>query len=351
MARKPKKLSQIELDNHFKVFKSALETKIASYKVPKDTDSLVLQKKQFNQMFALEKQFRNELVNHRFGEFAFSAFINYIIETKRNILSARPYFRERHTTFTAKISRAFKTRNHKLLYKFKYNYRFISYVMSLRDWSQDSSLVQIYKQVQSIRDEICTMNLPLAISRAHLFYKKTPKGSHLTYMDMVQIAGIGLGQGVDKFVPPFSRTWRAVAIGRIIGDLILAYSGTTIHLYPRSKRLLYKANKLLGRGEVESGDFITLAKKISADPDPQLQTTPIELSELLSATTSAVSDDTPIGGEEGEDQLRLIDQFEAPPEIFRPDIQVEYEEQSETLKLAMTFLPLLEVKLLKLKGV
>jgi DNA-directed RNA polymerase specialized sigma subunit len=43
-------------------------------------------------------------------------------------------------------------------------------------------------------------------------------------MDLVQIAVEGLISAVDKFVLPFSRAFRAVAIGRITGNFITSYS-------------------------------------------------------------------------------------------------------------------------------
>jgi hypothetical protein len=108
------------------------------------------------------------------------------------------------------------------------------------------------------------MNAPLAIAQATKFFKKTPK-SHMTRMDLIQVAMEGLASGVDKYVCPYrNKSYRQVLIGRIKGNLIEAYSETMIHFYPSDKRKLYNANKAMREFSVEQQvDFKGLAKRIN----------------------------------------------------------------------------------------
>ena len=59
------------------------------------------------------------------------------------------------------------------------------------------------------------MNAPLAIAQATKFFKKTPR-SHMTRMDLIQVAMEGLTAGVDKYSGPYMPDlYPQVLIGRI----------------------------------------------------------------------------------------------------------------------------------------
>ena len=153
----------------------------------------------------------------------FRDFIKYICEERKNILAARPFFRERQAIFTSKVSNALRDRSEVNLSKFHFNFQFIKFTMKARNWGKDSQIRNLYNQIDSLRTEIIEMNMPLAISRTRIFYSKTPP-SQLSYMDFVQIGAEGLMSAVDKFCLPYSKVFRSVIIGRIVGNYIESYS-------------------------------------------------------------------------------------------------------------------------------
>ena len=117
-------LDDIDQD-HLKQFASSLEKVIAKYCIPKKKDFLEVQKEQVERLVALEKEFREAIVQHKYGTFVYEKFIKFIHETKRNILAARPYYRERQPVFSKRISVALKNRDVVELQKFHFNYNFI----------------------------------------------------------------------------------------------------------------------------------------------------------------------------------------------------------------------------------
>jgi RNA polymerase sigma factor (sigma-70 family) len=332
-------------DSHFRQFASSLEAAIARYDQPDDVDFLKLQKSQVEELVATEREFRKVLIAHSLGDKMYRAFIEYICDEKRNILAARPFFRERQGVFTDAISEALKARSVKKLQKFNFNFHFIQFVLGSNDWKPRSRLVLIAQRVSEIREELVTMNMPLAISRARIFYSRTPR-AHLEYMDLVQISCEGLMSAIDKFVPPYTRAFRSTAIGRMTGNFIENYSETLIHFYPVDKRKIYRANKLLRR-QTEGMDMTRLTTMVNDGVDSPGLTNPTELAGLLAAQ-SCVSTDQPLS--EGEEEVRVQDRFAAPVEC-QPDVICEKMNTYRSLNAAIETLSVLDKKILTLKGV
>jgi len=214
-------------DPHFRQFANSLESAIANYR-KKDSkkflvDFFLQQKKQVETLIALERDFRHALIGHSEGVKIYREFVDYICNKRKNILDARPYFRERQNVFTQQISDALRRKSERALFRFNFNYRFIQFVLSRRVWKPKSRISKLAREITKVRNELIVTNMPLAISRARIFYGRTPK-AHLAYMDFIQIACEGLMSGIDKFVPPFSRAFRAVAIGRMTGNFIDQFS-------------------------------------------------------------------------------------------------------------------------------
>src|SRR5690606_19734709 len=164
--------------------------------------------------------------------------------------------------FTEFISPVFQRADFRGLYPFAANYEFISYALSLVDWPNDHELVQLGKRIEALRVELATQNMPLAISRARIFWSRTPE-SHLSYMDLVQETATGLLAAIDKFTPPYTTVFRSVIISRCLGNLISAYNQTSMHFYPSDRRKLYRANKMLARHEGEP-DFERVARSVNS---------------------------------------------------------------------------------------
>lgn len=224
------------MDPTYKTFCENLELCLSGHEdgMPADEDLLVRQRNQIRNLVRLETEFRDAVLASRWGEDVYRDFVTYILHTKRNILAARPFFRERHTVFTRFISKAFKEGNHKPLLRFRFNWSFIAWALNSRPWPKNSKVVKIANAVNKQRMDILEQNLPLAISQARIFWGKVPR-SHLSYMDIVQIQAQGLLLAVDKFVPPNDarlsekqslaryRSFRAVAIGIMRRDRVNHY--------------------------------------------------------------------------------------------------------------------------------
>lgn len=335
-------------DPHFRYFASSLKRARERFAQPDDETFLAAQKRQVETLVHLERQFKRALIGHAYGSGVYKAFIAHICDERRNILDARPFFRERQSVFTKRISAALRKRNARKLQRFSFNYRFVRFALAARKWHPGSIMVKLGEQIRAIREELITVNMPLAISRARIFFARTPK-AHLSYMDLIQIAAEGLMSGIDKFVPPFSKAFRSVAIGRMTGNFIEHYSETAIHFYPVDKRKIYRANKLVGRtpGAV---DFEDLAAKVNEGvEEPGHKTTPAEIADLMAAASVVSTDAQPPSGDD-EDAPRPSDRFAAPAET-QPDVQVERADALRSLAQALPKLSVFDRKLLRLRGV
>lgn len=332
-------------DDHFRKFAASLERAIEKYGDLPEEDLLERQKRQVDTLVALEDEFRKTLIKHRWGRAIYKEFIKHICEEKANILAARPYFRERQGVFTSEISVALKNKAEKSLYRFHFNYQFILFVMKARNWPKGGKINKLYQKISDLRTEIVEMNMPLGISRARIFWSRTPK-AQLTYMDLIQISCEGLMSAVDKFVLPYSRVFRSVAIGRMVGNFIENYSETFVHFYPKDKRKIYRANKLVGKFASEV-DFERLAAEVNDGVDASHTTTAAEIADLMAAA-SCVSMDGMV--QVDPDMPEPVDRFAAPEES-RPDVQAEMNEAAISMHDAIQHLTTFERKLLRLKGI
>lgn len=331
-------------DEHFRHFTGVLERAIKQYGDLSEETLLQRQKRQVETLVSLEKKFRLTLIRHAWGPGVYKAFVRFICDEKRNILAARPYFRERQEVFTKKISKALKKRADRSLYRFHFNYQFILFALKARKW-RGGDIVRLEEEIAAIRKELIEMNMPLAISRARIFWSRTPK-AQLSYMDLVQISCEGLMSAVDKFCLPYSKVFRSVAIGRMVGNFIENYSETLLHFYPRDKRKIYRANKLVSKFGNQV-DFSALAEQVNEGVDKVHQTSAIEIAELMAAASCVSTDSTATNT---PDAPEAVERFAA-PESLQPDIMVEKADSMYALEEALKCLTMFERKLLKLKGV
>lgn len=332
-------------DGHFRFFADSLSNSIERLG-KKDTKAfLAHQKMQVETLVKTENKLRRILSKGKFGKTVYKKFIKFICEDKKNILYARPFFRERQKIFTSKIAKALKKGDIGALQKFHFNYQFIKFLVESRNWAKSSEVLRIVKEIEQLREDLVVLNMPLAISRARIFYSRTPP-SQLSYMDLIQIAAEGLISAIDKFVLPFSKVFRAVAIGRITGNFISDYSQTLIHFFPKYKKILYRYNKAVGRMGANA-PLSDLTANINEGLTKKQRTTQAEVADLAAAA-STVSADTTVAVD--PDIAESISRFAA-PESGRPDIIVENEDAMNSFKAAIKNLSLLERKALALKGV
>jgi DNA-directed RNA polymerase specialized sigma subunit len=307
------------------------------------------QKQQFEELVAAERIFHETVLSYRISTEIYKRFIQLIRITNNNILSARPYFRESSDTFSAKITPALKAKDPEAIKPFGINFHFVKFCKDhwIGIWPKKLELQ--YKRVERARTILVQNNMALAVNRAKIFYRKTPKG-HLSFTDMIEISAMGLCAGIDKYVGEFKKNFIGVCIGRIVGNLIDAYSETVMHFYPQDRRILYRANSIRGRQGIH--DVSELAevvnKSFAADllegktaPKPVSVT---ELSYLMSAA-SLISADSNVG-EEGFDIYS-----------YTPDPTENAEQQlGKKQEMARIFrfarkLPLINQKVLRLKGI
>ena len=225
--------------------------------------------------------------------------------------------------------------------------------MDSRKWGKNSEFTKLFNDIKKAREELITQNLPLAISKARSFWSWTPE-SHLTYMDLVDIAAEGLILAVDKYVLPpagFSKVFRSVIIGRATSGFIEEYSNTIIHFYPSDKNKIYKANKLLKTNQdKDSVDYEKLAEELNkTDSD----TNPEDIRGLLTPALT-VSADAPIKAlSQGNDGnlAKTLANFIGIEAKLQPDHISEANDLTAKLSHAILALTLFEKKFLLLKGV
>lgn len=316
-------------------------------------NSTEIQKKQVEDLLDAEIKFRETILKYRQSTEIYKKFLQKICIVNKNILSARPYFRETAVAFSKKITPAIKANDIDSLKTFDINYQFIKFVRDNWLGPFPKRAEQLFERVHKARTLLIEDNMPLAINRAKLFYRKTPK-SHLTLMDMIGICGMGLAAGIDKWCGAYTPVFRSVCIGRMVGNLIDAYSETMLHFYPSDKRILYKAHTIRGRKGIEEIKALTEAVNQSFKDDekegksiPKGEVTVSELSYLMSAA-STVSADNTVTVNDGE-EFGVYDYTADETQ----DIEAQYMEMESTAQMLSlaSKLPMMHRKVLKLKGI
>lgn len=339
---------------HFRRFATALEARLKKY--PKDPkEALKLQKKQVETLISLEAKWKEQACKRDGGKRLYGAFITHIIHQRKNILDARPFFRERQTVFMKKIAPALREGDWARLASFRINWTFIS--LALKEFNnKPQKLAKLAGEISDLRKELVEANLPLIIVRSRIFWGKTPK-SHLSFMDMISIATEGLISAVDKFVPPFTKVFASVASFRACGNLIEMYNSTMLHFWPSDRRKLYRANSFLARHPHGAEVSEDLVKEVNKDAPPRQLADETEIRALMLAASTVSADaaaPAPVislfsGGNTGL-PIANISRFAA-PESDRPDVCFEQIEAENMMKRAAATLTLWERKLLRLKGI
>lgn len=335
-----------QFDSSFYTLANDIAKCIARNKKP-DHD----QKRQLNDLLDAEKKLKAEILKfRRQSREIYKKFLQKICIINGNILTARPYFRESSVNFSKYITPAIKANDIEKMKTFTVNYLFLQFARSswLGPFPEKAEL--LFKKVEEKRKLIIENNMPLAVNRAKLFYRKTPR-SHLDLMDLIIISGFGLCQAIDKWsAPEHNKSFGAMCIGRITGPTIEAYSSTVLHFYPNDKKIIYRANSIRGRQGITDIVELTEAvnesfaqdkiKGMSAPPPVTVS----QLSELMqasstvSADTVVNEDGTPVYGYTASD---------------KPSAEVQFIESEEknSVYISISNLPLIQRKLLKLKGI
>ena len=333
---------------HFRAFATSLENLIGPYSKMSPKEAETLQRSQVETLVALEREWREAVVRHRYGRRVYEAFVDHITQERRNILSARPYFRERQQVFMKGIAPALRQRAWRKLAKFDVNWEFVTFAMGAAKWAPKSRVSQLERKIKALRQLVALINMPLAISRVRIFWSRTQK-SHLSFMDMISIAVEGLHSAIDKFCLPYSKVFCSVIIGRCVGNLIQGYSETTLHFYPSDRRKLYRAHKFLNSKQAQDPD--ALVKSVNKDVPRGQHATAEEIQALVLAASTVSTDSKPPAQAEETDLKKDTLTGRAAPDDTRPDVRMENAEASAVMLAAAARLPLFDRKLLRLKGV
>lgn len=308
------------------------------------------QEQQVEELLDAERKFKDTILKYRMSTEIYKMFLQKVRVVNKNILSARPYFRETATSFSKNITPAIKESNIESLKTFDINYQFIKFIRESWRGPFPKRAEELFQRVHRAREILIENNMPLAINRAKLFYRKVPK-SHISLMDMISICGLGLAAGIDKWCGKYTPVFRSVCIGRMVGNLIDSYSETMLHFYPSDKRILYKANSIRGRQGVDEINQLTNAVNSSFAADelegksiPKKDINVSELSYLMSAATTVSVDATV------NDEGYGVYHYTQDPNVDIEGDYIQKESTNQMLTLAKD-LPLLQRKVLALKGI
>jgi DNA-directed RNA polymerase specialized sigma subunit len=348
-------------DDHFNMFAVTLRDTIATMvDVEAEPNLLLRQKFQMETLFALEKEFRKLLVAHKWGLDVYESFIARIANPKEmggngNVLTARPYFREAAVVCIGPICKILQDRNAKKLQKYHFNYNFILFTIKNKNWSLKHPLRKLERQIRNLRQEIIVTNMPLAISRARIFWNsavsRDPK-NNLTYMDLVQLSSEGLAAAVDKYRFPFTQGFRNAIINRVSSVFIESYSATDMHFFPKDKRKLYRGNKFMKRFQ-GTVDFVRLSEYVNEELEPGQRTTPEEIAQLMAAASIGSIDAPIMTGSEGSgnrQETTILDTAAATSDC-EPEERTANAELNHKLAQYIEQLPMFDQKLLRLRGV
>lgn len=328
-----------------------------------DNDGLIGdQKTQVELVMKLERNFIESLKRHSRSSEVYCLFIDFITKELGNILSARPYFRENTADFTKFITPAIKTRNGKRLMEFHGNFMLIKFIADNWGTELPKQSDNIYKKLLKSRNILIENNLPLAINRAKLFYRKVPP-SHLTLLDFINICTHGLITGIDKYNGAYTPVWRSVCIGRMVGFLIYEYSQSLIRMFPSDKKILYRANSLKYKLKIDDISKLTEAVNDSFAQDKlenkQVPKLPITKDYLLTLMNSAspVSADSALDDDSDSDFEGGNNRNTGSIYTYASESQDEVSDEVEKIDLmrkvtkASIGLQLIEKKVIRLKGV
>lgn len=316
------------------------------------------QQAQVERLLELERKFRNDICKYTKATEVYTLFINFVNDKENglgNILSAQSYFREKSVKFSKYISPALRDRDAQTLMEFDINYQLVKFIVDNWGGPLPAKADKCYYQLLESRRILIENNLPLALNRALIFYRKTPR-SHLNLLDLIDICVCGLIVGVDKYADDYKKVWCSVGIGRMVGFMIEEYSKTFIRMYPSDKKILYRANALKYRLKLENVTELTEAVNESFQKDkdegraaPKLPITEIHISTLLNSSTY-ISADSKVNENGVEDEGGgCIYDYTAHPESVHD--QVEKKDMLQKVLEASGDLEMIEKKIIRLKGV
>jgi hypothetical protein len=310
------------------------------------------QKAQVERLMTLEKRFQKRIRPYSRTITVYQKFIDHIVIVHGNILNAQSYFREKKEALNKGISPAIKNRDVYKLMNFHINFQMIQFIKDNWGSPLPKELNKIYEDIKVTRNILIENNLPLAINRAKIFYRKNKSLHYLTILDLINICTMGLAVGVDKYVGDYTKVWRSVSIGRMVGYMIEECSQTFLRMYPTDRKILYRTNSLRYKHNIENISELTKVVNRSFEEDrdngkpvPHLPISEIHIKTLLNGLSY---DSVYITDDNDDDVVNLYDQT-----CSQHDVE-ETVSNKQLLSLVaenMGKLDIMERKIIKLKGV
>jgi len=273
---------------------------------------------------------RDTLLSSVEGEDIYIKFVDFILNIRRNILDARPYFRIRQKEFINNVNPYIRKKKPKPLYKLRINSAFINWCMSEYKGPYKKELDSLAKQITDVRSDFITRNFPLILNRIKLIHHN----SNLEMPDLISLASNAALVALDKFAPNVDKItgepiYTSVILSSIIARINAVVNqntdGQQLHLYPSDKKLFIEICRLKKDG-LDNDD---IAK--------QIKISEYEVSRFLNGIyVDNIQDDEKHFQE--ENILRL------------PDKAVSIYEEKEVLKKSTDDLSVLEKKILILKN-
>jgi hypothetical protein len=306
---------------------------------------------QVENLMDLERKFKKSILKFAQSREIYKKFILLIVAEKKNILTARPYFREKANTFSKKITPAIKNADVKRLQQFDINFQMIQFIRENWLGKFPVQSERYYHRIGTQRRVLIEDNMPLAINEAAKFYRNTPK-SHVTKMDLIMACADGLASGIDKYCGAYTKVFRSVCIGRMKGNMVDLYSETVLHFFPSDKRILYKANIIRARKGIEDLHLLAEAVNESFAQDVRdgkkgiKEKVTADQLRLLMNAASTVSADSKKKDDEGHNVYSVT-----PDAAETPEEAVERADSVRKMIGAAKDLDTLSKKLLRLKGI
>lgn len=308
------------------------------------------QSEQVESLIEFEKKFRDSIWKYpKQCREIYKKFILLVLIENGNVLSARPYFRERSEVFNANISPAIKNGEIEILKQYHFNFPLIKYIRDNWKGAFPEKCENLYKKTEAARNKLIENNMPLAINRAKLFQRKS-REAHLTLNDFIGMAADGLISGIDKYVGAYTKVFRSVCIGRMTGNMIEENNQSLIHFYPSDKMVLYRAKQFQSRNKIEDPAELMKAINGSLDDDKKegrkiyrKKINESEFSNLMAASSimSTTMDDGEGGSYNSYDTMSVED----------TEDRIEKRQAMSAMVKSAKSLPVLELKVLRLKGI
>jgi len=311
-----------------------------------------IQKLQLENLMKYEDAFKQAIYKSIQTREIYKLFI--ITTVQNNILSARPFFREKAKVFSEFITPAIKEGDYELLKTFKINYKFIKFLLDNWKGPFPKKGQKYLDLLMESRRLLVENSLPLAVNIGKRFYKSVPN-SHLELMDVINICVVGLISGVDKYSSEeYTKVFRSVCIGRMKGGMVEDYSQTLMHFYPSDKKILYKANIVKHReGITDPAELCKRLNEILKEDKAEGKNVPNsdiylpDLMRLMNSSSTVSADSSPDDEDDTNNSVYSYTADEVPGQ------DEAYEKRNILAKVldSCSDLNIIETKILKLKGI